>query len=252
MAYHFAHRPRLAGHHASFSGNNSRRRGLGLVEVLLCLSISSMLLTAVALAFRASFNSFKDSQQRGQIINSARGGLYQITADIRAADSIAPYDPTASVTTSENTQFASQIVPGNPTGGLPSAGGSGVLGIQILKTHSDSRDPTASIANPIIITYWLNTSSQTVYMTRKAGSATPTPYPIATLVQSLQIYLQPLLEPPNPQTKTSAMVVCRRAVVTMTLANKDADGNRILPEAGQNVVMTFTDSAVPRRTFPGI
>lgn len=232
--------------------SDRKRRALSLVEVLLCVSISSLLLTAVAFAFRASFNSYKDAQQRGQMLNAARGGLYQITADIRSADSAAPYDPVAATASAENAQFNGQIVPGNPTGGLPSASGSGTIGIQLLKTHADSRDPSASPANPIIITYWMDATRQIVYMTRKVGATTPTAYPVCSFVQSMQIYMQPLLLPPNPQTKTSAMVVCRRVVVTVTLANKDSSGNRILADANQDLTLAFTDSAVPRKTFPGI
>jgi hypothetical protein len=228
------------------------RRGLGLIEVLLCVTISSLLLSAVAFAFRASFNSFKDAQQRGQMLNSVRGGLYQITADIRAADAAAPYDPTSSIAALENSQFNNQVVPGNPTPGLPSAGGTGVLGIQLLKTHADPRDPGASSANPVIITYWLDAPSRTVYMTRQSGSATPTPFPICRFVQSMQVYMQPLYVPPNPQARTSASIICRRVVVTLTLANKDASGDRILSDGNQELTLTFTDSAVPRKSFPGI
>ena len=62
------------------------RRGLSLVEVLLCASIGAMILTAVAIAFRASFNSYKDNQQRGQMLNSVRGCVYSMTEDIRMSD----------------------------------------------------------------------------------------------------------------------------------------------------------------------
>jgi hypothetical protein len=228
------------------------RPGLGLVEVLLCVTISSALVTGVAMAFRASFNSFKDAQQRGQVLNAARGGLYQITADIRSADSVAPYDRLTGITASENNQFNGQVVPGNPTPGLPSAGGTGVQGIQLLKTHADSRDPGASSANPVIITYWLDAPSRTLYMTRTAGTATPAPFAICKFVQSIQVYLQPLYVPPNPQTRTAASVVCRRVVVTIALANKDPSGECILGDGNQELTPTFTDSAVPCGMFPGL
>ena len=243
MRFHDGYTPRVP---------RARIRGLSLVEVLLCLAISSMLLTAVGVAFLASFNSYQDAQQRGQMLNAARSGLYQMTADIRAADAVAPYDTTGSVSLNENTLFNSQVVPGNPTPGLPSAGGSGVCGFQILKTHADSRDPSASPANPVTITYWYDPTKQTIFMTRQSGATIPAPYPVCTFVQSMQVYLQPLLLPPNPQTKTSAIIVCRRAVITITLANKDSSGNRILAEANQELTLSFTDSAVPRKGFPGI
>ena len=226
-------------------------RGLGLIEVLLCVTISSMLLTAVGAACRSSFNSYKDAQQRGWMLHAARGGLDQITADIRSADSAAPYDPAASIATAENVQFSAGAVPGNPTPGLPSAGGSGVQGVQLLKTHADSRDPGASADNPLIIRYWLDAGARTIYMTREMGAATPTPYPVATSVQSLQIYMQPLLVSPKPQTGTSALAVCGQVVVSVSLANVDSSGERISSDGRQNLTPTFCDTAVPRKMLPG-
>lgn len=235
------------------SGHSLRSlRGLSLVEVLLCVAIGAMLLTSVAVAFRASFNSFKDSQQRGQMLNAARSFMNRITADIRMCDAAAPYDPTSAVSNAENSQFNNQIVPGYPNAGLSSAGGSGTIGIQLLKTHADSWDPLASPTNPVIITYWLDSTKTQIMMTRKMGSAAPTPYVICNFVQSLQIYMVPVYVPPNPQAGTSASVVLRRAVITTTFANKDSNGTRILADGGQDLTLTFSDAAVPRRSFPGL
>src|ERR1700743_1887224 len=103
-----------------------RRRGLSLVEVLICVAIGSMLLLSVGVAFRGSFNSYKDAQQRGHMLNDARGFMSRVTADIRMCDSAAPYDTTSATWTNEKSQFASGQVPGNTASGL---GGSGVLGI---------------------------------------------------------------------------------------------------------------------------
>lgn len=230
------------------------RRGLSLVEVLLCASIGAMILTAVAVAFRASFNSYRDNQQRGQMLNSVRGCLYKMTEDIRNCDVAWPYDPNSTVYNTENSQFGTQyIVPGNPTSGMSSAGGSGVLGIQMLKTHSDSIDPTASTANPVTITYWYDNTQQEIFTTRKYGSSpASSPAVVSQYVQSLQIYMLPQYVPPNPQANLSAGATLRRATVTITLANKAADGSRILAEAGQDLTLVLTDSAVPRRTFPGL
>src|SRR5271168_3634082 len=99
------------------------RRGLSMVEVLICVSIGAMLLTSVALAFRSSFNSYKDSQQRGQMLNCAREFMSHITSDVRMCDSAAPYDPTATVNTTVVNQFNGGQMPGSPTAGFASAGG---------------------------------------------------------------------------------------------------------------------------------
>ena len=235
-----------------FTSLPRRRRGLGAVELLVCLSISSILLTSVAITYNASFNSYKDAQERGQLLNQGRSALYQIMRDIRMSDAAGPYDPSASITTQENTQFTALTVPGYPTSGPPGSGGSGVIGIQLAKTHPDSVDPTASPATPVIITYWFDQANTQILMTRQTGATTPAPTQICNFAQGLQIYMQPVTIPVNAQTNTPACIAMQRAVVTLTLANKKADGSRILTDANQNPTQIFTDSAMPRRYFGGI
>ena len=239
------------------SSNQRRRapRGLSLVEVLLCVSIGAMLLTAVAVAFRSSFNSYKDSQQRGQMLNSARSFMSRITADIRMSDSAAPYDPTPATTTTENSQFFSGKVPGNVTAGLPSAGGTGVIGIQLVKSHPDTWDPLASPINKILITYWYDSTREQILMTRKMG-ANPTPVPsvVCNFIQTFQIFMLPFNSPAEPlatPTPWPGGYVLQRAVVDITLANKDASGNRIIVDGGQDLTLTLSDAACPRRQYPG-
>jgi hypothetical protein len=230
-------------------------RGLGLVEVLMCVSIGAMLLTAVAVAFKSSFNSYKDSQQRGQMLNSARGFMSRITADIRMCDSAAPYDPTPATNTTETSQFLSGQVPGTPTPGLLSAGGTGIIGIQLVKSHPDSWDPLASSTNKVLVTYWYDSTKEQIFMTRKMGSgAAPTPSVVCNFVQTCQFFMLPFNSPAEPLATPSPWAggyVLQRAVVDMTLANKDANGNRILTDAGQDLTLTFSDAACPRRQYPG-
>ncbi len=227
------------------------RRGLGLFELLACLSISSMLLTAVAVAYKTSFNSYRDSQQRGQMLNSGRGILSMIVGDIRRADAAGPYNPSATITTNQTTQFNNQLVPGTPNTGLPASGGSGVIGIQLAKTHPDSIDPTASAAHPVIITYWFSSATEQVLMTRQSSVTPVTPQVVGNFVQSMQIYMQPVYVPANPSAGTTAGVVLQRAVLTLILANKDANGNRIIV-GGQDLTLTLSDAAMPRKNFSGL
>ena len=78
------------------------------------------------------------------MLNSVRGCVYSMTEDIRMSDVAWPYDLNPSTYNTENSQYSSQyIMPGSPHSGMSSAGGSGVAGIQMLKTHSDKIDPTA-------------------------------------------------------------------------------------------------------------
>ena len=87
-------------------------------------------------------------------------------------------------------------------------------------------------------------------MTRKLGSSPTGPAVLMSkFVQGLQIYMLPQYVAPNPQANLSAGVTLRRATVTITLANKDTNGARILADAGQDLSLVITDSAVPRRNF---
>jgi hypothetical protein len=210
-----------------------------------------MLLTAVGFAFKGSFNSYKDAQERGQLLDAGRDFMYRLVSDIRMADSAGPYDPTTSTFNTEKSQFASQTVPGSPTSGPAASGGSGVVGIQLAKTHADSADPAASPANPVLITYWFDNNEKKVYMSRKTGAGAAVTYTMSPFVQSFTLYLQPVLVPANPNTGAPASIQMLRAVITTTLANKNAAGSRILADGSQNLTLTLTDSAMPRRTFGG-
>ncbi|HVX85144.1 MAG TPA: hypothetical protein VH253_10050 [Phycisphaerae bacterium] len=233
------------------AASSRRPSALSIIELLACLIISSLLLTSVAMAFRSSFNSYKDAQQRGQLLNAGRDLMYHLISDIRMCDSAGPYDPSTTVNASIQSEFAAQIVPGYPLSGPSTSGGSGVAGIQLAKTHADSLDPTASPSNPVLITYWFDAPSRTIFMSRKTGSAPAKTYTMSTFVQSFTLYLQPVLIPANSQTSTPASIAMLRAVVTTSLANKTAAGTRILADGGQDQTLILTDSAMPRRTFGG-
>src|SRR5579862_7844952 len=99
---------------------NRRRRGLGLVELLACLSIGSLLLTATGAAYLASFNSYREVLARGQMLNAGRSALYTIVRDIRMCDAC------GSITYN------------------------GFAGMQMAKTHSDSYDPTAGTGSSTV------------------------------------------------------------------------------------------------------
>jgi Tfp pilus assembly protein PilW len=227
------------------------RRGLGVVELLVCLGISSMLLTAVGFAYLGSFNSFRDSQERGQMLNLGRGFMSQIIADIRMCDGGVPYDPSSSVNSVETLQFADLTIPGNPTSGPPVSGGSGAIGITLVKTHPDGFDSTASIASPVSITYQFDSTNKQIIRTRTQGASTTVTI-ACTCVQNFKVYLQPVLIPANAQTGSPAHVALLRAVVSTTMQNKDGNGNQIIAKGGQLLTLVLSDSAMPRCTFGGI
>jgi Tfp pilus assembly protein PilW len=227
------------------------RRGLGMVELLVCLGISSMLLTAVGFAYLGSFNSYRDSQERGQMLNLGRGFMNQIISDIRMCDGGGPYDPDSTVNSVETLQFADLSIPGNPTAGPPSAGGSGAIGITLIKTHPDGFDSTASIGSPVTITYQFDNANKQIIRTRTQGASTNVTI-ACTCVQNFKVYLQPVLIPANAQTSAPAHVALLRAVVNTSMQNKDANGKQLINGGGQLLTLVLSDAAMPRCTFGGI
>lgn len=66
------------------------RRGVGLVELLIALAISSMLLTAVGVALDASFLSYKVNQEQSTLTQRARLTMHRILTSVRQCDAHAP------------------------------------------------------------------------------------------------------------------------------------------------------------------
>ncbi len=120
-----------------------------------------------------------------------------------------------------------------------------------MKYHADSIDTTASISSPVTITYWFDAPNEQILMTRAQAGVTHQ-YTACTCVQGLTFSLQPVLIPANAQTGTPASVALLRAVVAITMANKDSNGHTIISQSSQNVTLTFSDAAMPRRTFGGV
>jgi prepilin-type N-terminal cleavage/methylation domain-containing protein len=69
-----------------------KRRGVGLIELLLALAISAMLLTATAVAVDASFKAYANNQEQSSLLQQARMALNRMVTSIRTSDSHAPAD----------------------------------------------------------------------------------------------------------------------------------------------------------------
>jgi prepilin-type N-terminal cleavage/methylation domain-containing protein len=67
--------------------------GFTIVELLLALTIASILLAAVATAFNASIINYQENEDIFKAINSARGALLRITSQLRTADAVEPNSP---------------------------------------------------------------------------------------------------------------------------------------------------------------
>jgi prepilin-type N-terminal cleavage/methylation domain-containing protein len=69
-----------------------KRRGVGLVELLIALAISAMLLTATAIAVDASFKAYANNQEQSSLLQQSRMALNRMVTSIRTSDSHAPAD----------------------------------------------------------------------------------------------------------------------------------------------------------------
>src|SRR5882724_13492518 len=69
-----------------------KRRGVGLIELLLALAISAMLLTATAVAVDASFKAYANNQEQSSLLQQSRMALNRMVTSIRTSDSHAPTD----------------------------------------------------------------------------------------------------------------------------------------------------------------
>jgi prepilin-type N-terminal cleavage/methylation domain-containing protein len=71
-----------------------QRRGVGLVELLIALSISALLLTATAVAVDASFKAYANNQEESSLLQQSRMALNRVVTSIRTSDTHAPTDAT--------------------------------------------------------------------------------------------------------------------------------------------------------------
>src|SRR3954469_9000161 len=163
---------KTALHHKS---PRRRGRGLALIELLICSSICAMMLTATAVAFRASVQSYRDNTDRNMLISNGRNAMRQIISEIRQSDAHSPIND--ALVSNATTLFASGQTIEN-------------TGIQCLKTQPDADEPAASVANPVLITWQFDATNRQVTRTRSVGAASSTVV-VANFVQDFKVRMEP-------------------------------------------------------------
>jgi prepilin-type N-terminal cleavage/methylation domain-containing protein len=73
--------------------NKKYRPGFTIIELLMALSISALLLAAIALAFNASAANYQQNEDIFKAVNSARQALFRITSQLRTANAVDPCAP---------------------------------------------------------------------------------------------------------------------------------------------------------------
>ena len=72
----------------------TRRRGMGMIELLIAMSISASLLTAVAVAVDASFRGYRTNQEQAILMQRSRVSLNFLCTSIRTTKLHAPLSST--------------------------------------------------------------------------------------------------------------------------------------------------------------
>ena len=69
------------------------KTGFTIAELLVALTISMLLLAAVAFAFQSSMINYQENEDIFIVTNSARQALFRMTTQLRTADAVDPNSP---------------------------------------------------------------------------------------------------------------------------------------------------------------
>ncbi|HVT83063.1 MAG TPA: hypothetical protein VHM90_20665 [Phycisphaerae bacterium] len=217
----------------------ARRRGLALIEVLICSSISAMLLTATAVAFRSSVMAYRDNNDRNIMVSEGRIAMRQIIQEIRQADSHGAINDTA-VPNATSLFKAGTVVENS--------------GLWLIKSQADSDDPSIVSSNPstwVTITYQYDPGNFRITRTRQVGGGTATTSVACVFVQDFKVRLEPGRSAAHVSSGNPDYDMLNRAVVSLTMQNVDATGKMQWAQGNGQVVTRIIDSAVPRKFFAG-
>jgi Tfp pilus assembly protein FimT len=72
---------------------NKNKTGFTIAELLVALTISMLLLAAVAFAFQSSMMNYRENEDIFKVTNKARQALFRMTTQLRTADAVDPNAP---------------------------------------------------------------------------------------------------------------------------------------------------------------
>jgi prepilin-type N-terminal cleavage/methylation domain-containing protein len=185
-----------------------RRRGLGLIEMMVALSISAALLTATGVALDTAIKAYRINLQQAMLLQNARTAMNRILTTIRRTKLHAPD------TALQRAQFA-----GNTT-----VTGTGIAMFDANNTEIDFRyDATAKTVNAV-----------------SNGVARP----LIHGVEDFSVTLKPMRSATSAKIN-GPWDLLERATILMTV--RTADQNTLDTESDGRVVITLSASVMPRR-----
>jgi len=212
---------------------------LALIEILICSSICAMMLTATAVAFKASLMAYRDNTDRNMLLSNGRVAMRQLINEIRQADAHGPINDT--LVPNATSLFASGLTIEN-------------AGIAYLKTYPDVDDPGIVHTTPsthVLITWQYDAANNQLLRTHSVNGVSTTAI-AANYVSDFKVRMEPARSPANVASGNTSFDLLLRAVVTMSLQNVDASGNMINNRGTTFVTERLVDAAVPRKSFNGL
>jgi hypothetical protein len=199
-----------------------------------------MLLTATAIAFRASVMAYRDNSDRDILISHGRIAMRQLVGEIRQGCAHGPIND--STVPNATTLFAAGQVIENS-------------GIQILKNQPDSDDPGVVPGSPstyVLVTWQFDSANRKVTRTRSVGGLNPVTSTIALYVQDFKVRMEPARSAANIASGNTAYDLLLRAVVTINMQNVDPSGKISFNQGGGIATERLIDAAVPRKNFSSL
>ncbi len=193
-----------------------RRRGLGLVELLIALSIAAVLLTATAVAVDASFKAYTANQEQSILLQQARMALNRITYSIRTTAEHSPANP---------------ALVEDFTAGLKVTGSS----IEMF----EGKDP-----NTTKVVYWWDSDKKLLITEITPSGGEKKSYVLARGVEDFQISMEPMRSRESLRTG-GAYDLLRRATILITIRTTEQTAKT--GESTNRHPVTLSVSVTPRQ-----
>jgi prepilin-type N-terminal cleavage/methylation domain-containing protein len=224
-----------------------RRRGFTIIELLLAAAITAMLLTVAAVAFQASFASYKDNYERAALLSTGRQLMFEMVEEIKAASSHEAVADTLADQPGVDADFAKGVKTETP-------------GFRILKKYPDmwdrditpptADDPTHGSDTWVTRTYKFDAASKQILMVRQVGTQPEeASVAVAKFIDDFKIIMEPTRSQQQIDYGRKNCDILFRATIHMTLKNLQDDGTRIDTNGNGKAILRLTDAAMPRKTF---
>jgi len=186
----------------------SKRRGLGLAEMMIALVISALLLTATAAALDSSFKAYTANQEQSSLMQQSRIAMNRMITTIRLSETHGPYN---------STPLASFSI------------GSTVTDHGISMYDQDDN----------LVTYRYDSTNKLLYCATEDAERV-----MLEGVEQFDVVMEPMRSAASIKT-AGAYDLLRRAIITLSV--KTTENTAGVGESTGNQVVTLSAAVAPRR-----